>query len=117
MQGEHIARQIASRLFQIKRGFVRFLVGSVDEEFFSRRESSNASESLKLGEFEKTVGAAYDLRSRYVHVGVPFGDWVSNSFPGRLEEIQLGKPVLSDEDLAKLIHRASTLLGLERIMR
>lgn len=115
--GVRLARQVQGRLLQLKRRFIRLVTDFVDAEFFSRREALSDYEALRPDTFEKTIAAAYDLRSRFVHVGVPFGKWIRSGGRRRLEEVQVGRPVVDDAELAKILHRAPTLLGLERVMR
>jgi len=60
--------------------------------------------------------AAYDLRSKYVHTGQPFGSWVRPRGQ-TIEEVQVGRPVVTSADLAKTLADAPTLVGLERVLR
>ncbi|KWV94358.1 hypothetical protein ASS64_11160 [Erythrobacter sp. AP23] len=48
-------------------------------------------------------------------MGFEFGAWIASE--GICAEIQGGKPVLPDNDLAKTMHRTSRFCGLERIVR
>jgi hypothetical protein len=114
--GEKVARQVGSRLRMIKRRFVRMVANLVSEVFFDGSESSEEFGRLKPEGFSERVGAAYDLRSKYVHTGVNFGQWVLPI--GRLmNEVQVGQPLLSDPKLSKIIGLAPSVLGMERIMR
>lgn len=67
---------------------------------------------------ERNIGAAYDLRSRYLHDSIPpFGGWVRTHYgPGR-EDVGHGRAVHDDKAFAKLIGRAPKLDGLERLIR
>ena len=66
----------------------------------------------------KSMASAYDLRSRYVHTGVPFGSWISLAMSGDNNEIQVGAPIVKeDKELGKLIGHAPTFVGLERVTR
>jgi hypothetical protein len=98
--GNAIARQISGKLL-------------VDVGFFDRSESREQFARLKAESFERTVAAAYDLRSKYVHTGIPYGRWVSLS----RTEMQCGRPVVDDRELSKILAEAPTLVGLERIVR
>lgn len=111
--GEKVARQVTARLKQVKRRFVTTITRLVNDYFFERSESKDALGSLKKDDFAQRVGAAYDLRSKYVHTGIPFGGWVSML----RHEIQVGRPVVQDNDYGKVLARAPTYLGLERVMR
>lgn len=63
--------------------------------------------------FRSAIAAAYDLRSRYVHTGVPFGGWISFW----QNEVQIGRPVVEDKELGKILALAPTFTGLERVIR
>ena len=116
--GEAIARFISGKLLQVKKRFLTTLTNLVDESFFSRSESSQAIHSFKADSFMKCISSAYDLRSRYIHTGVPFGSWTSLSVSGTNNEVQVGKPVIKDDnELGKLIGHAPTFIGLERVVR
>ena len=65
---------------------------------------------LKTGE---EVG--YDLRSRYVHTGEALGGWIGPRF-GNAER-QVGQPVVPDRQMARILSRAPTFIGLERLTR
>ena len=58
----------------------------------------------------------YNLRSKYVHTGIDFGHWLVPN-PALMNEIQLGKPVVQDNELKKILARVPTYIGLERVMR
>jgi hypothetical protein len=111
--GVAVASQITSRLLLVKKRFVQTITNLVDLSFFDRSDSRDPLSRLTSDSFEKAVAAAYDLRSKYVHTGIPFGHWVSlfNS------EVQLGRPVVEDNELGKILAQAPTLVGLERIVR
>lgn len=115
--GVAVAKQIAGNLFIIKKRFVQTITSLVDTAFFDRSESKEQHARLSSDSFGKAVGAAYDLRSKYVHTGIPFGRWVSLHLAGRNIEVQLGKPVVTDQELGKILAHAPTLVGLERIVR
>jgi hypothetical protein len=113
VDGDAIAKKIASRLFQVKRRFLKMILHLVDGDFFTRTEAPQPYAALREADFERRLGAAYDLRSRYLHTGSPFGRWMG----AVRSEIQDGKPVLRDEELAVRIYLAPTYPGLERVMR
>ena len=114
-EGEKIARHISNRILSIKSRFVKTLISLIDDDFFSSKEGSNGFGFFQKEDFEKRIGAAYDLRSKYVHTGVPFGNWIKPT--GRIEDVQLGKPVVPDKEYAKILAKAPTFIGLERTMR
>lgn len=105
------------RLLIIKKRFVQTITRFVDSGFFDRSESKYEFARLTSASFENVVGAAYDLRSKYVHTGIPFGRWVALRLGGSNTEVQVGQPVVSDRDLGEILARAPTLVGLERIIR
>jgi hypothetical protein len=113
--GEKISRQLLSRLLGIKSGFVKSLCSLVDRSFFESRESDVEFGFFKADLIERSIGAAYDLRSKYVHTGVPFGNWIQPR--GHHTDLQLGRPVVSDKDFSKILEKAPTFLGLERFIR
>ena len=113
--GEKIAKEISKRLFCIKRGFVKSLCSLVDAQFFESRESKIKYGHFKAEGIERNIGAAYDLRSKYVHTGVPFGSWIK---PRENEsDLQFGRPVVGDRDFSRILEKAPTFLGLERFIR
>jgi Apea-like HEPN len=115
--GPKLARKFEKQLLHVKRRFVRTVLDLMNSEFFDRTESAENYGALKESDFEQRIAAAYDLRSRYVHTGVPFGSWAAFAVGGRSAEVQIGKPVLEDKQFEKLVYRAPTAVGLERIVR
>jgi hypothetical protein len=114
-QGARIAKCISGRLRQVKRRFIETLVKLCDSSFFDRPEATAEHGLLKPDSFRDSVAAAYDLRSRYVHTGTPFGAWICpNSNP---YETQYGLPVTGDKELGKILAKAPTYIGLERVTR
>jgi len=113
--GEKISRQLSRRLLGIKRSFVKALCSLVDQRFFESREADVEFGCFKSDLIERNIGAAYDLRSKYVHTGVPFGKWIQPS--GHLTDLQIGRPVVRDNDFSKILEKAPTFLGLERFIR
>jgi hypothetical protein len=115
--GTKVASQIASKLLQVKKRFVRTIVDLVDQSFFERSESKEQFASFKAESFAKRISAAYDLRSKYVHTGQPFGSWVSRSHGNMNNEVQIGQPVVQNTEFGKILSNAPTLIGLERVVR
>lgn len=113
--GEHISRLFRKRMRQVKRRFAALISSEVDDAFFTRSEAEGSWERLQAGQFPRAVAAAYDLRSRYVHTGASFGSWIAPRY-GNAER-QSGKPVLHDREMAKILARAPTFIGLERLTR
>ncbi len=117
IDGAKIARHFRGKLLSIKRRFVRTITDLVDDNFFTRSESSAQFGRFKPESFVKTVAAAYDLRSRYVHTGVPFGAWIERSVGGVNCEVQVGRPIVDDRTYGKILANAPTFVGLERLVR
>jgi hypothetical protein len=115
--GDKIAKHFRTKLLSVKRRLVETTLQLVDDDFFSRSESQIDSARLSKATFRKCIGAAYDLRSKYVHTGAPFGRWIENSMSGNNAEVQLGSPVVSDKDYGRILANAPTFIGLERIAR
>ncbi len=114
--GAPIARAMRKKLRSVKARFVATFRHLVDTSFFDRAEAEGAYARLRRADFPKVLGAAYDLRSRYVHSGEAFGDWVAPR--GRAtEEVQSGRPMVQDKAFAKTLAAAPTFIGLERIVR
>jgi hypothetical protein len=115
--GDKIAAHFEGRLHFVKRRFVSTILDLVDGSFFERSEAEDGFGRFKVDSFRKSVAAAYDLRSKYVHTGAPFGRWVSLRMGGQNNEVQAGKPVINDKQLSSVLERAPTLIGLERVIR
>jgi hypothetical protein len=113
--GENIARQISGQLLGIKRRFVKSLCSLINHSFFESNESDMKFGYFKPELIEKNIGSAYDLRSKYVHTGVPFGSWIQPR--GHYTDLQLGRPVVIDREFSKTLEKAPTFLGLERFIR
>jgi hypothetical protein len=115
--GVKLAKSVLGKLLLVKRRFVHALVQLVDSEFFARSENAHPFPKFASATFPEVVAAAYDLRSRYVHTGCSFGQWVSLRAGGMNNELQVGKPVVADRDLGDILAVAPTYVGLERILR
>ncbi|GAB4184369.1 MAG: hypothetical protein Fur006_21920 [Coleofasciculaceae cyanobacterium] len=112
---------IKNRLYQVKRKFVLTLNNLINESFFKNTESRVENARFTKENFEKNIKAAYDLRSRYVHVGFEFKDWLG-VYAGNernLSELQIPGliPNVDDRELKKIIEQAPTYMGLERMIR
>jgi hypothetical protein len=113
--GVELAKFLRGRLRGIKRRFVSAITALVDDSFFERSEAEEQRWSLRKDEFQKRIGAAYDLRSRFLHTGHPFGNWISLQMPRY--EVPLGRPNVPDKDMAEVLARAPLFNGLERVIR
>ncbi len=115
--GDKVCAFITSKLFQVKRRFVESLLPLINDEFFDKPGSSESNESIKRETLEKTISAAYDLRSWYVHKGTPFGSLVFKGTAHRHNEVLLGRTITADKKLDKIFSKVPTFIGLERIIR
>jgi hypothetical protein len=113
--GVELARFLRGRLRGIKRRFVSAISAMVDDSFFDRTEAIDTFRAMQKQDFRKRIGAAYDLRSRFVHSGHPFGGWVFQDMSAA--EVQLGRPVVPDREMAKALFLAPLFSGLERVIR
>lgn len=113
--GARVARLFRTRMRQLKRRFAALIVRHLDDEFFARNEAGHVWQSLRARDFPRAAAAAYDLRSRYVHTGVSFGGWIAPRYDNA--ERQAGHPVLPDREMARILDRAPTFIGLERLTR
>lgn len=111
--GVAISKKLSSRFRSIKKKFVLTLVGLMEEDFFQRTDMQEPYGRLKSESFKASIAAAYDLRSKHLHTGRSFGDWVS---VGRSEAMN-GRPMVDDKEFGKILHKAPTLMGLERVVR
>jgi len=114
---------IKQRLYQVKRKFFLTLKKMIyeSESFFINTESRVENAKFTRENIEASIKAAYDLRSRYVHVGFEFKDWIGvyADSERHMSEVQTPSliPNVDDNELRKLIERAPTYVGLERMMR
>lgn len=113
--GVKLARFLRGRLRGVKRRFVNAIEAMVDDSFFDRVEADTQWATFQKADFRTRIGAAYDLRSSFVHSGYSFGHWISPNSRG--DEVQLGKPVVPDKEMAKVLADAPLFSGLERIIR
>ncbi|MXW37392.1 MAG: hypothetical protein F4Z65_03905 [Acidobacteria bacterium] len=101
----------------VKKKFVRVLCSLLDEGFYRAPDSVPVHARFAPNGIEESVGAAHDLRSRYVHSGAPFGKWVEPELGIRSGDLQIGSPVVEDKALGRILSVAPTFLGLERLVR
>lgn len=113
--GKNVARRIRKRHLSIKRRVVLSVSDLIDPEFFEKSEANDPWHAISADGFKERISAAYDLRSKYVHTGVPFGNWVAPR--SQVEEVHAGKPVVEDRNYGKILAKAPMFLGLERVVR
>jgi Apea-like HEPN len=114
--GPRIVALLGSRMRQIKLRFVSAICDLIDDPFFERGEAKSALSRISKSSFKRRIGAAYDLRSKYLHTGMSFGTWVAPRGNGN-EEVQGGKPVVCDKRFARALEMSPTYVGLERVLR
>ena len=118
--GSAIVRRISSRLFSVKRRFIKTVLFLLNSYFFQQSEAKENFGRLNKDDISMRIRAAYDLRSMYVHRGVNFGFWINLQFlVGRQfnNEVPFGEPVIDDPEFKKILVRSPTFIGMERIMR
>jgi hypothetical protein len=113
--GEAVVRRIRGSLYQVRRKFTTTVLRLLSPYFFQQTDAKEQFCALKVDDIVKRIKAAYDLRSRYVHTGLDFGNWLMST--AYHEEIQLHTPVVDDEKFKNLLVKSPTFGGLERIMR
>ena len=101
----------------VKEKFVKSLCSLLDDDFYVTQNSAPHLRRFEPNNVERSIGAAYDLRSRYVHTGAPFGTWVSPALPVASGDLQLGEPSVEDRKLGRVLALAPTFVGLERLVR
>lgn len=119
-------QQSTSAQPSIRKGFADSLLRQLDEKFFRRTDSQDeevchfklegmTSSTNRQFDMRKCLESVYDLRSRYVHSGVPFGYWVT---PKQwVNDLVIGRPSLPDSRLAKTLEVCPTFCGLEQVIR
>lgn len=112
-EGPEVARRLRGKLMGLKRTFVSFLTSWLDEQFFE--ESEGEWGRFDREDMESCLGAAYDLRSKYLHSGVPFGAWIDPAH-WRLDR-QLGVPVVDKKVYGRTLERAPLFSGHEQVIR
>ena len=114
--GSDVVKYFSGSMRRIRRRFVLTLAALVDREFFDRGEAKAPYARLAKGDFLKRIGAAYDLRSVFLHSGQSFGSVIAPRGPTN-DEVQSGESMVPDRKFAKAIDASPTYIGLERILR
>jgi len=114
--GERVEREVRSRLYQLRRRVSYCAVKLTNDNFFDGSEAEHPLGRLSKDDLFDRIKAAYDLRSKYAHAGADIGGWL-NIFSNSNGEVQMGRPVMEDRELAGRIEKAPTLVGLERLVR
>lgn len=108
--GIKIVNRLGRKLQWVKKRFTSSIVRLLDDKFYVDKMNAFTKANINA-----SIGAAYDLRSKYVHSGTSFGHWIKPN--SRFGDVMLGKPVVEDGDFAKILEKAPTYLGLERMIR
>jgi hypothetical protein len=113
--GKKIVKYLKGKLFQAKKGFTKTICNLINNEFFLTTDGIQDVPWLRFkpDDFEKRIGAAYDLRSRYVHSGSQFGKIISNP----VSDLIMGIINTGDDKLDKIINISPSYFGLERVIR
>ena len=101
----------------VKKKFVTALCSLTDDAFYTDPGEEVVHGRFARDDMEESIGAAYDLRSRYVHTGAPFGMWVDPARAIAGSDLQVGRPVVEDRRFASVLAAAPTFTGLERLVR
>ena len=101
----------------VKKKFVRVLCSLTDDAFYVNTGEGRGHGRFTRDNVESSIAAAYDLRSRYLHTGSPFGMWVDPARGIASSDLQVGRPVVEDRRLAAVLAAAPTFTGLERLVR
>ena len=113
--GKRCAAFVKNRLYQVARGVWLWLDKRIDGDFFTAESYALADDNLKA-----CVSGAYTLRSKYVHGGAAFADFIdpTDGRCGSLETIPDSfLEACQDKDLRKTLARCPSFLGLERLVR
>ena len=114
--GERVENEIRSRLRQLTRKFSHCAVKFTNDNFFKGSEATHPAGRLLKEDLVDRMKSTYSLRSKYVHAGADIGGWLHSS-SAFTQDIQMGRPLMEDQELARLIQKALTLAGLERLVR
>jgi len=114
--GKKKANVIKSCLLQIKRRFTETIHRLMNNYFFSHSECAQENGSLKRVDFKNRIKAAYDLRSKYVHTGISFGNWIALEI-AKNNEVPVGGAAVNDREFEKILNTSPTYYGLERVIR
>ena len=117
--GTLIVADIKKRLRQVRRKYCLTLLHLLDNYFYERSESPGDFGHvgrLTRESMDQRLRASYDLRSRYLHTGIAFRQWLL-PFGGRTPEVMPGRPRTTDSKLGKLLERSPTWIGMERVIR
>jgi hypothetical protein len=107
---------IKKRLYQVKRRFCLTFNELINKNFFEKTESESDDTKLTYDRFNICIKSAYDLRSKYVHSGTKFKQWIEPYNELMYETLPYSANV-DDKDFKKILCQIPTYTGLERIVR
>ncbi|RYG87732.1 MAG: hypothetical protein EON59_06580 [Alphaproteobacteria bacterium] len=113
--GDRVTRLFRGRMRQLRRRFAGLITTHLDDAFFKRSEADTSWGALRKDKFPKTALAAYDLRSRFIHTGLAFGNTIAPDYQN--SETANGAPSDLDKESRNIFLRAPTFIGLERMTR
>ena len=102
--GNKVAKRISNRFTTVKKTFVKSLSSLLDDSFYMMAKSERSFVHFGSENIDENIGAAYKLRSKYVHTGVSFGRWVGPSRDH--SDLQFGKPKVGDSEFAEILEKA-----------
>lgn len=115
--GPKLASKVRTKVLGISEGLCKFMMESLDDQFFERSESKRKENGLKKADIKRRIKAAYDIRSKIVHAGKFHRGWMQVNYLDNNDEIMYGDPVIDDKDIRKSISRSPTFIGMERMVR
>lgn len=113
--GEKVSRKISSHLRSLKAKSVKTMMRLIDDDFFLSEKSKVQKGRFLKEDIESNLKSAYDLRSKYVHSGLPFGQWSKCDL--NCYDLLTFEPNTNDKSYNKVLKNAPTLTGLESIVR
>lgn len=116
-RGPAIVRDLKGRLYQLRARAALAGLRLTTPVFFDGSETEGPHCRLHPANLANSIKAAYDIRSKYLHAGARFGFWIEPHANIRNEASLGGRPVVSDGDWARILSRAPSFLGLERLLR
>ena len=114
-KGKEIRNNFESKMRSIKSKYVKTIMNFIDDDFFQKSNVLKKTHDFNKVDFEKNIKASYDLRSKFTHTGLAFGNWIK---PGSgYSDLPIGLPVTNDSNLNKILSKAPLFNGLERVIR
>jgi len=126
-EGAKKVRLLKDKMLSIRRRYAMTIMSLLNTYYF-QNESNDLPQFMGFvnkyrgvispQQAEKHIKCSYDLRSKFIHTGFPFGQYVT-PFTNSISEIHIGNPIIegADNDTLKLVKYAAKYVGLERMMR